>query len=225
MNIAVVANGEWDQIWGKRELSTYDRLIAADGGANRIMESGYLPDAVVGDLDSIKAEYLESCRQQGVRILSYPCEKDETDLELALDYAAKISEEEGIGESSPREIKEIFLLGATGGRIDHLLGNLSIMHGFLKRGLRIRMKDPHQELWLLASQKKLTGLKGQKLSIIPVTEKAVVRTEGLYYPLHQEVLHQDSPRGISNVFLGDEALIDVSSGTVAVVILRSDFAS
>lgn len=87
------------------------------------------------------------------------------------------------------------------------------------------MKDPHQELWLLAGQKKLTGLKGQKLSIVPVTEKAIVRTEGLYYPLHQEVLHQDSPRGISNAFLGDEALIEVSSGTVAVVTLHSNFAS
>lgn len=130
MNIAVVANGEWNQEWGKRELSTYERLIAADGGANRIIESGYLPDALVGDLDSIKEENLEICRQQGIRILSYPCEKDETDLELALDYAAKVSEEEANGDSDAGRIKEIFLLGATGGRIDHLLGNLSIMFGF-----------------------------------------------------------------------------------------------
>lgn len=219
MRIAVVANGEWDKEWGKRELASYDRLIAADGGGNSIIDSGYVPDALIGDLDSIQTDYLEICRTRGTHILSYSSEKDETDLELALEYAAKEMEQEVKAEIPDQGIKEFYLLGATGGRIDHLLGNLSIVLGFLKRGFRIYMKDPDHELWLQEGRKKLLGKKGQKVSILPVTEKALVRTEGLYYPLHQEILRQDSPRGISNVFSGEDAIIEVSEGTVLVITL------
>lgn len=221
MKIAVVANGEWDIEWGKAELATYDRLIAADGGANCIMDSGFLPQVLIGDLDSINPENLEICRKQGTQIIPYPSEKDETDLELALTYAVEFIEKKK-AEMEEQRVKEIFLLGATGGRIDHLLGNLSLMIGFFKRGYRIHMKDPDQELWLLQGQGNLQGKKGQKLSLIPVTEQAIVRTEGLYYPLYEESLRQDSPRGISNVFLGEDALIEVSKGTVLVITLNSD---
>lgn len=222
MRIAVVANGEWDKEWGKRELASCDLLIAADGGGNSIIDSGFVPNALIGDLDSIQPDYLEICRKRDTHILGYPSEKDETDLELALNYAAKVLEHDENIEISDQGVKEFYLLGATGGRIDHLLGNLSIMLGFLKKGFRIHMKDPDQELWLLEGQKKLVGKKGQKVSIIPVTEKAIVRTEGLYYPLHQEVLRQDSPRGISNVFSGEDAIIEVSEGTVLIVTLSLD---
>ncbi|AFM01588.1 MULTISPECIES: thiamine diphosphokinase [Desulfitobacterium] len=222
MRIAVVANGEWDQEWGKRELASYDRLIAADGGGNHIVQADYIPDALVGDLDSTEPETMEICRKKGTAILSYPAEKDETDLELALEYAAKLIEQEEKAGSQDQEIKEIFLLGAIGGRIDHLLGNLFLLRGFLKRGFRIRMKGPDQELWLLEGQGKLIGKKGQKVSVIPVTEKAVVRTEGLYYPLYQEILYQESPRGISNVFLGEDAIVEVSEGTALIVMLSPD---
>ncbi|EHL07118.1 thiamine diphosphokinase [Desulfitobacterium hafniense DP7] len=216
MRIAVVANGEWDQEWGKEELAAYNRLIAADGGSNHIVRAGFVPDALLGDLDSAEPETLEVCRQKGTVILSYPAEKDETDLELALEYAVKLMEQE------EGTIKEIFLLGAMGGRIDHLLGNLFLLQGLLKRGVRIRMKGPGQELWLLEGLGKLTGKKGQKLSVIPITEKAVVRTEGLYYPLYDEILYRDSPRGISNVFLGEDAIVDVSEGTALIVVLSPD---
>ncbi len=211
-----MANGEWDQEWGKEELAAYNRLIAADGGSNHIVRAGFVPDALLGDLDSAEPETLEVCRQKGTVILSYPAEKDETDLELALEYAVKLMEQE------EGTIKEIFLLGAMGGRIDHLLGNLFLLQGLLKRGVRIRMKGPGQELWLLEGLGKLTGKKGQKLSVIPITEKAVVRTEGLYYPLYDEILYRDSPRGISNVFLGEDAIVDVSEGTALIVVLSPD---
>ncbi|ACL21857.1 thiamine pyrophosphokinase [Desulfitobacterium hafniense DCB-2] len=228
MRIAVVANGEWDQEWGKRELAAYDRLIAVDGGGNHIVRAGFVPDALLGDLDSAEPETLEICRQKGTVIVCYPAEKDETDLELALEYAVKLMEqEEGTVKAEKAgvqgwESQDVFLLGAMGGRIDHLLGNLFLLQGFLKRGVRIRMKGPDQELWLLEGLGKLTGKKGQKLSVIPITAKAVVRTEGLYYPLYDEILYRDSPRGISNVFLGEDAIVDVSEGTALIVVLSPD---
>ena len=81
MRVAVVANGDWDIEWGKQELSHYDRIIAADGGGKHIIESGYIPDVLVGDLDSLRPDYVEICRKKGTKIQIYPSEKDQTDLE------------------------------------------------------------------------------------------------------------------------------------------------
>lgn len=228
MRAVVVANGEWNSEWGKQELAAFDLVVAADGGADHILESGYLPHALIGDLDSLKPENLEKCRKQGIHILQYPSEKDETDLELALEYAAsrlKLMDQAGQQEPAQKEpssnkqemLKDIWLLGATGGRVDHLLGNLALMLGFFKRGIRIRAKDPYHELWLIRGQEKLKGEKGQELSLIPISEFAVVRTEGLYYPLNNDTLRQDATRGISNVFLGEDAFVDVSEGVVLAV--------
>lgn len=227
MRTVVVANGEWNSEWGKQELASFDLLVAADGGADRILESGYLPHALIGDLDSVQPENLEKCRVQGIHIQQFPREKDETDLELALEYAvSRIKELEdraalqNPSSNKQEQLKDIWLLGATGGRVDHLLGNLAIMLGFLKRGFRIRAKDPYHELWLIRGQEKLKGEKGQELSLIPFSEVAVVRTEGFYYPLNNDTLRQDSPRGISNVFLGEDAFVDVSEGVVLAVRLN-----
>lgn len=216
MRIAVVANGEWDKEWGRIELSTFDAIIAADGGGNRVLEAGFIPQVLIGDLDSITPENLEKCRHQGTIIREYPREKDETDLELALQNAvSQIRKNQSI-----TPCKDIYLFGATGGRVDHLLGNLGLLQVFHKKGIRIRIKDPYHELWLIQGEEKIKGQKGQEISLIPISDCAIVRTEGLYYPLNGEPLRQDSPRGISNVFLGENALIDVREGIVLAVLLN-----
>jgi len=223
VRIAVVANGEWNQEWGQQELARYDCLIAADGGGDRILEAGFLPQALIGDLDSIKPENLECCRARGIQIQQFPREKDETDLELALDYAVSLLNTPLAGQEPAQNsshLKEIWLLGATGGRVDHLLGNLALMLGFYKRGYRIRAKDPYHELWLIQGREAIKGEKGQELSLIPISEYAVISTEGLFYPLHKDTLRQDTTRGISNVFLGEDACVDISEGIVLAALLN-----
>lgn len=210
----MLANGAWDHDWGKRILKEVDFLICADGGANYAILSGRMPNLLVGDLDSILPENLVQCKTAGCVIEQYPCEKDETDLELALSRA----EEQAFlaGE------QDIWLYGATGKRIDHFLGNVALMLGYAQKGYRVRLVDPDHEMWVLRDCERIRGLKGQELSLIPLSEKAVVTTEGLYYPLHRGVLPQASPRGISNVFLGEEAVIEVHEGWVLVVLLTGE---
>ena len=78
------------------------------------------------------------------------------------------------------------------------------------------------ESWILQSREGIKGSLGQEISLIALSEKAVVSTQGLYYPLKNGVLLQDSPRGISNVFVDDEAVIEVHSGWVLVVLLKCE---
>lgn len=210
MKIAILANGDWDLDWGSRVLQEVDYLICADGGANYASLSGRLPDLLIGDLDSVTPEILKQCENAGCSIKQFSCEKDETDLELALIYA----------EVQARLVNErdIWLYGATGKRIDHFMGNIALMLAYAQKGYRIRLVDPEHEIWILQSRECIKGTIGQELSLIALSEKAVVTTEGLYYPLTRGVLLQDSPRGISNVFVGEEVVIQVHSGWVLVVL-------
>ncbi|MFZ3130560.1 MAG: thiamine diphosphokinase [Desulfosporosinus sp.] len=211
MKIAVLANGAWDLEWGSQVLKEVDFLICADGGANHAVLSGRLPDFLIGDLDSITPENLKQCENAGCVIKRFPSEKDETDLELALIYA----------EEQAHFVRErdIWLYGATGKRIDHIMGNIALMLAYARKGYRIRLGDPEHEIWILQSRECIRRSLGQEISLIPLSERAVVTTEGLHYPLTQGVLWQDSPRGISNVFLGEEAVIEVHEGWVMVVLI------
>jgi len=212
MKIAVLGNGAWDLKWGSQVLKEVDFLICADGGANNASLAGRMPNLLIGDLDSITPEVLNQCKNTGCRIERFPCEKDETDLELALNCA----------EAEARLVSErdIWLYGATGKRIDHFMGNIALMLAYARKGYRIHLEDPEHEIWILQSRELIKGSVGQELSLIALSEKAVVTTEGLRYPLQQGVLRQDSPRGLSNVFLGEEAGIQVHLGWVLVVLLK-----
>ncbi|PJF45860.1 MAG: thiamine diphosphokinase, partial [Candidatus Thermofonsia Clade 3 bacterium] len=66
-----------------------DYLVAADGGALHWLALGRTPHVVVGDLDSLPADLVESLAAQGVRIERHPREKDQTDIELAIERALR----------------------------------------------------------------------------------------------------------------------------------------
>jgi len=215
MKVGVLANGEWHPEWGCRELAQLDLLVCADGGTNLALACGRIPDAVIGDLDSVTPENLAFCQRQGVNIVRYPCEKDETDLELALRYAF-----ETLDKAS--EVSSVILYGATGKRIDHFLGNLALLQQWILKGKKIVIADPWHKLWMITGAETIRGRIGQKTSLIPVTPEAVVTLEGFYYPLRRGVLKWESPRGISNVFTAEEARIEVHEGIVLCVLLSGE---
>lgn len=211
MRIAVIAGGEWDARWGKKELQKTDFLVAADSGGDSALAAGRIPDLLIGDLDSISEAGLNQLRSMGVKIEKYPPEKDETDLELALVRA--------VAAARAAAETDIILYGAGGGRIDHFLGNVALMLKTARQGLRLILKDKQHEAWVTNGLNHIHGKPGQKISLIPLTEKAVVTTDGLVYPLKAEALWQYSPRGISNELLEKEASVEVSEGYVLVVLM------
>lgn len=213
MKIAVLANGTWDLTWGQQALQDVDYLICADGGANYALLSGYTPDLLIGDLDSVLPENLNQCAEAGCSIERFPAEKDQTDLELALIRAAE--------QAHLAKETDIWLYGATGKRMDHFLGNIALALAYARKGYRIRLLDPDHEMWILQGREEIRREVGQEISLLILSEKAVVTTEGLYYPLKQDVLFQESPRGVSNVFAREEAVIQVDEGWVFVVLPSS----
>jgi len=198
-----VANGVLEPeinlaLWAKRS----DLLIAADGGADHCVVAGVVPDVVIGDLDSISEAVLNKLNVHDCKIISYPIEKDFTDLELALRYAA----DKGNGE--------IVILGALGGRLDMSMANLMLLGAdFLKN--RIRIVAGNQEAMLLREGHKVTiqGDVGDIVSLLPLGRDAKgVTTTGLRYLLNNETLFFTATKGVSNELTSKTATIQLNSG-------------
>ena len=80
-----------------------DFIVAADGGTRHALAAGITPDHVIGDLDSLSSELRATLEAAGTIVHAHPPAKDETDLELALIWAATQS-----------HIAEIVVLGVLG---------------------------------------------------------------------------------------------------------------
>jgi len=180
-------------------------IIAADSGAAALLEAQITPGLLVGDMDSLPGSALAALRH--VQRLVLPTEKDKTDGCAALDIALE------------RGYRDITLLGALGGRLDHLLGNIMLLARALDNGATAQIIGESQQVRLLgAGMSEITGRPGQTLSLIPWGGDALVRrSEGLKYRLCPVELSSSYPIGVSNELTGEFARLWVERGRVLVV--------
>jgi thiamine pyrophosphokinase len=183
-----------------------DIIIAADGGTRHALDLDLTPSVIIGDLDSLPEADRRKLEEKGVQFIEHPAEKDQTDLELALDYAIR------------QNFHEIVLIGALGGRLDQTLGNLARLTGLKFAGLDVRADDGVEEAWFVRDSCQVSGQPGDLVSLIPWGRKTTgVTTSGLRWPLHGEILYPDKTRGISNELKGETATVSIHSGLLLVV--------
>jgi thiamine pyrophosphokinase len=186
-----------------------DVLIAADGGARHALELGVIPTVIIGDLDSLSEAEVRVFNEMGVHILRYPHNKDETDLELALHHAMKSG------------YQPICIVAALGGRLDQLIGNLSLLADPESIAADVRVDDGLTEAFFITSKATVHGKPGDTISLLPWGMPAEgVNTDGLVYPLNKETLLPYRTRGISNQLLADTARISLKRGTLLCVHTR-----
>ena len=171
-----------------------------------------MPDWVVGDFDSLGEDDLERLRAGGVRIRRYPHDKDQTDLEIAIELAAELKADSAL------------IFGATGTRLDHTLTNLGMLKKAAGLGLRASLHTPGQTITLLSPGRwTMHGEPGQALSLVPLTPEVTgVTTVNLRYPLTGETLFLGRSRGVHNVFLGTEATIVLDRGELLAFLFRAE---
>lgn len=183
----------------RSSASKSDLILAADAGFCALYQLGIVPDMLIGDMDSLGNELADVARDLGSHILRVPSKKNSTDTELAVEEAAR------------KGATEILLLGATGGRVDHLLGNLMLLRLGEELGAPVTIEDELQTILYVRYAREIHGSAGQTVSIIPADKEAVVRASGLEYPLEDLLLTNARPRGISNVMLSDCARIETDA--------------
>ncbi len=208
----IFANGELHDLDAARAvIQPTDTLIAADGGARHCRALGLTPHILIGDFDSLSPTDLAALEAAGTRILRHPARKDQTDLELALDFALA------------ERADDIIILGALGGRWDQTFANLLLLALPTVSSTRIRLLDGTQEIGLLRGPGELTfaGTAGDTVSLMPIGGDARgITTSGLEYSLHGETLIFSSTRGISNVMMVGQAAISLAEGLLVCTLIR-----
>lgn len=208
MRAVVFVNGTIDdyasfQPW----LRAVDCFVAADGGARHALALGCRLDAVIGDLDSLAPDLVEQFAQAGVEIERYPITKNQTDLELAIEFAIQ------------RGADEILLLGAVGDRLDQTLANFLIL---AQRDwpARLIVVERNQLAQLVRPGQPLTfqARPGDTVSALPLSDTVTgITYTGMRYPLTNATLQLGSTRGISNEVAATSATITIATGCLLLI--------
>ncbi|TCP29136.1 thiamine diphosphokinase [Scopulibacillus darangshiensis] len=202
--MAILAGGPSDLLpsLGASDLKDCS-WIGVDRGTYILFQKGIHPIKAFGDFDSITADEMARIQNQDIDLLMYPSEKDMTDLELAVDWVIQ------------KEPKRCYILGATGGRLDHTLINIQLLH-----------KGHHSktEFILMDSKNMVTLLKPGTyhvsrrhdfpyLSFVAFSESVSGLTlEGVKYPLTKAELMIGSSLCISNELIDSCAKVTFDYG-------------
>lgn len=190
----------------KKIIDKNTLIIGCDGGTQHAINLGLAPHVILGDMDSISGKLKKELEDKKVKFIKFPTKKDNTDAELALVYAIK------------QGCNEIILTGILGTRIDHLLATFHMLANPKFKNIQIRIIEGNQDIYTVWKKIKLTGKKGDTVSLIQLNNNVTgATTKNLEYPLQDETLKIYETRGVSNVMTKKQAEIFVKKGALLVV--------
>ncbi|WP_061809811.1 thiamine diphosphokinase [Rossellomorea vietnamensis] len=184
--------------------------VGVDRGVYTLLEQKIEPSIAFGDFDSVNTEEWEMIQEKVREVNRYQPEKDETDLELALNWA--------IGQKPDK----ISIFGATGGRLDHFMGNLQLLMTpkLLEARIKVEMIDVQNRL-SLAEPGEHTVEKSpelQYISFVPVTKNVDgITLTGFKYPLKNRNISRGSTLCISNELIQSSGTFSFSNGILMVI--------
>ncbi|MFM8237678.1 MAG: thiamine diphosphokinase [Actinomycetota bacterium] len=183
-------------------------VVAADAGLHHAEILGLRVDLVVGDLDSVDPVRLAAAEAAGAVVERHPVDKDATDLELALDAVCA------------RAVERVTVVGAGGGRLDHLLANLAVLGHPRYAAITVEalLGDTRVAVVHGGTEVAVEGAPGALVTLLPAGGPARgVTTTGLRFPLRGEDLDPTATRGVSNVVAGAPATVSLGAGTLLVI--------
>jgi thiamine pyrophosphokinase len=198
-NALILANGEPPtKKLMKRLLAGSPMFVCADGGANTAARYKLKPSAIVGDLDSISTQAMKALRKAEIHkvVNDYS-----TDLEKTLSWVID------------KGFHAITVAGATGGRLDHFIGNLSALVKFSGKA-SITFTDDTGEWIFIDRSKNLSLPVGTTVSLIPVSRCDGIVTKGLRWNVNFESLELGVRDGTSNITVDSSVHISVAKGNL-----------
>jgi thiamine pyrophosphokinase len=238
MHALVICHGELPgKGLAQRLARNVDVIVAADGGANVARKLGIHPDVIIGDLDSITTvtkRFFAKRKPLSARLtvpimaggkplagfpfLSYPrseergytqfirvTRQDNTDLEKALDVLLK------------HKCTRATIIAATGKRLDHTLGNLSVMWNYTTR-IEIEIVGEGFVALPIRQKKVIAAKKGTTVSLVPFGACSGITLRGLFYPLTNAAMRVGEI-GVSNVVKASPFTVEVKKGRMLMIVL------
>ena len=184
----IVAGGEFPTAPQPLEiLQSAPYVVCCDGAADRYIATGRVPDAIVGDGDSISAEN----REKFAHLLHIISEQESNDQTKTVRYLLE------------HGMRRIAIVGATGRREDHTIGNISLLIEYARAGCQVRSFTDHGMFVPCNGTTTHKCRKGQQVSIFSITARDL-SAEGLLYPIYD---FNNWWQGTLNECTGDEFTI------------------
>ncbi len=215
MNTVLICGGEINDEFSLVCLKKIkpDCIIGVDKGLEFCYRNQVVPNWILGDFDSISKEVIDWYKkQQEIPIRQYKPEKDDTDTRLGMELALKLGSD------------KIFLLGATGGRLDHYMGNLQSL---------LIPAEEEKEGWILDEQNAITVRKagkiclhkedqfGKYISFFSMGDEVTgLSLKGFQYPLDGYTLKNSDGIAVSNQLLEECGIIEFETGYLMMVLSK-----
>ncbi len=215
MDTVLICGGFLEEEIAKRVLEKIGSdccIIGIDKGVEFCYRNHIYPQYILGDFDSIDKKILDFYEeQQEIPVKRYKPEKDATDTRIGLELALELGS------------KRIFLLGATGGRLDHYMGNLQSLQVALKYGAKAWIIDSQNAItvWDSSFSIKKQESFGKYISFLAMSEKVEgVTLKGFKYALCNYTMKNDDGIGISNEIEENTAYVEFESGILLMIMSK-----
>ena len=185
----------------KNCLHNDDFVVFSDSGLKHLEYLQVTPGLIVGDFDSHKNPNLD------VETIVLPCEKDDTDTVYAVKEAIK------------RGFDEFLLIGVIGGRLDHTLGNVSILLHLESLGKKGKIIDDYSEMEIVSKEPAFIDDSYAFFSLLNITGTAKgVTIRNAKYPLDNAEITCEYQYAVSNeVISGKIAEVFVQNGKALLI--------
>ena len=179
-------------------LQNASHIVCCDGAVDKLIDYGIEPDFIVGDLDSLSQEL----RQRYNQCLHLDTDQNCNDLTKAVNFCAK------------RDWNEITIVGATGKREDHSIGNISLLADYASY-VKVQLITDFGVFVPILKSAQFKSYAGQQVSIFSLSPDTVFTFHGLKYPLCGQTI-TSWWQGTLNEALGDDFLIEMDHGRALV---------
>ncbi len=164
----VLANGDYpfaDVPFQLLKRAPY--VVCCDGGANEYIERGCLPNIIIGDGDSLS----ETNRLKYADLIYHNPDQETNDQTKAVQYLLSKGK------------RKIAIVGATGKREDHTIGNVSLLIEYMRMGAEVRSYTDYGVFVPCKDTCVFESRPGQQVSIFNFTAKGL-KSKGLAYPIY-----------------------------------------
>ncbi|MDR3184555.1 MAG: thiamine diphosphokinase [Prevotellaceae bacterium] len=166
--VVIVADGSFPQhAVPLKALHDAGTIVCCDGAVSKLVEHGLQPSYIVGDMDSIAPAHAA----QYAGILYPSTEQDTKDLTKAVHFCCA------------HGATQVTIVGATGLRDDHSIGNIALLADYAAMLHRVEMLTDHGRFTPLLASATLESYAGQQVSVFCLTPHLSINSEGLKYPL------------------------------------------
>lgn len=168
VDVIILANGDYPSAdIPVQLLKEAPYVVCCDGGANEYIEKGYTPDIIIGDGDSLSEEN----RRLYADLIHHNPDQETNDQTKAIQFLLSQGK------------KRIAIVGATGKREDHTIGNISLLMEYMRMGVEVCMYTDYGVFVPCKDTCVFECRPGQQVSIFNFTAKGL-KSKGLAYPIY-----------------------------------------